>query len=247
MKITILGSGPSRGLPALDKEWGACDPTNPKNRRTRCSLLIQAEKTNVLVDTSPEVRLQLIKAGNPPIDAVLYTHLHYDHCGGAGDLATFHCHDKKLPLYIPEKMIPEYQRRYDYIFSVAATPVSAVPIGKEPFTIKELTIQPILQNHGEDESYGYRIGRFAYTTDVKYFTGKGLALLQGIDTWVIGVVTHHLNNKHINLQEAMRWIERVQPKRVYLTHLGIHFDYDDLCQKLPPYIRPAYDGLTFTV
>lgn len=247
MEITILGSGSSRGIPSLNMGWGVCDYKEPKNFRTRSSLLLKTPQTTILFDTPPEVRMHLLKAGNPIINAVVYTHLHYDHSGGAGDLVAFNCMDGHLPIYLPEKMVKEYQERFDYIFSNKKTKMHLFPITKEPFQINELTIQPILQNHGNDESMGYRIGDFAYTTDVKYFSGRGLALLEDLDTWVIGVVTTDVNDKHITLDEAMSWIEQVKPKRVYLTHLGSRMDYETLCKKLPDFIRPAYDGLKIKV
>lgn len=248
MEITILGSGSSRGVPSLNMGYRWCDPKEPKNFRTRCSLLLKTDKTTILFDTPPEVRMHLLKADNPVINAVVYTHLHYDHSGGAGDLVAFNCENGTLPIYLPEKMLNEYQQHFDFIFRNKQTKLNVVPIGKEPFQINELSFQPILQNHGNDESMGYRIGDFAYTTDVKYFSGRGLALLKNLNTWVIGVVTtHHVNDKHITLDEAMAWIEEVKPRKVYLTHLGSRMDYADLCKKLPKFIRPAYDGLKITV
>lgn len=255
MKIRILGCGPSYGMPSLSRGFGLCDPVNPKNTRTRSSLLLETGKTNILFDSDPEIRLQLLRAGRPNVDAVIYTHAHYDHMGGADDLRAFlNEHHLRLPVYLTDHDEHHFKEQMQYLIkpsenqSDKPTFVLHKINAYEPFTINgDVQIMPILQYHGEDLSMGYRIGDFAYSTDVKRMDPKGFELLKGIKTWVLGVVTTKENNKHIHLEEALRWIDLIKPDQVYLTHMGARMDYETLCNQLPLYIRPAYDGMELEV
>lgn len=249
MKVTILGCGPSYGVPSLERGFGMCDPDNPKNVRTRSAILIETEQTTLLIDSGPEIRLQLIRAGTPKPDAVLYTHNHFDHMSGANDLRTLAVAKGGLNVWLTQKDETAFRESFPYFFQdPSANPfiLGRVTPYRE-FRVNEMKIMPILQYHGETTSVGYRIGNFAYSTDVKYMEEQGFELLKGIDTWVLGVVTRNENHKHIHLQTAFEWIERIKPRRVYLTHLGQRMDYETLCRELPDFIRPAYDGLSFDV
>lgn len=248
MKVRILGCGPSNGVPSLSRGYGLCNPNNPKNNRTRSSILVETDnKKNILIDTAPEVRLQLIKAGNPHIDAVFYTHSHYDHMGGADDLRSLLFDtNTSLPIYLTKEDAEHFKSLLIYLFkSNEQHPIfniNLIDYYKE-FSLEKSHIVPIKQYHGADISVGYRIKDFAYSTDVKSMDEEGFKQLKGIKTWVLGVVTPRENHKHINLDEALKWIEYIQPERVFLTHMGQRMDYDTLCQTLPQNIKPVYDGL----
>ena len=252
MQIKILGCGPSYGVPSLSRGYGDCEPSNPKNFRLRSSLLIREQGTNILIDSGPEVRLQLLSAGNPDLKAVLYTHEHYDHMGGADDLrADISEKTGDLPVYMAKTAVPHFKNMLEYLFQPNAHQKSIFDLHivkpYQKFQIENLEILPIPQKHGESDSMGYRIGDVAYSTDVISMEEKGFEALKGIKVWILGVVTPIKNDKHINLDTALEWIDRIQPERVYLTHMGSRMDYDKLCATLPPHIRPAYDLMEIEV
>ena len=252
MKVTILGCGPSNGVPSLTRGFGECDPENPKNVRTRTAALITTnDGKNILIDTDPEIRMQLLRAGSPKIDAVLYTHSHYDHMGGANDLCSLvDGLNSPLPIYLTKESAAQFEKQLDYIVNTEHNLFDIRIIEPyQPFSVGQTLVMPILQYHGNQISLGYRIGDFAYSTDLKKMDKKGFELLKGIKVWVLGVVSPIKNPKylrlpkHIYLDEALEWIENVQPERVYLTHMGQRMDYDALCERLPEFIRPGYDNL----
>ncbi len=248
MKIRILGCGPSNGLPSLSRGYGLCDPKEPKNNRTRSSALIQTnDHRHILIDTGPEVRLQLIGAGNPKIDAVLYTHHHYDHMGGADDLRSFTAdRQQPLPIYLSAIDKNNFLKSWGYLLNQGQMQLNVIEPFR-PFFIGNTEILPVRQYHGTQISMGFRFQNFAYSTDVKTMDLEGFEALKGIDAWVLGVVSSRANFKHVHLSEALQWIDRVQAKRTWLTHMGQRLDYQTLCQELPAHIRPAYDGLEIEV
>ena len=247
MKVRILGCGPSYGMPSLTRGFGECDPKNPKNIRFRSSLLISDKGTQILIDTPPEIRLQLLNVKNRKLDALFYTHLHYDHTGGADDVNKMVMDQgRHLDVYASQQDLDYFKNHQAYIFKDGYYHLHKIQMFKE-FQVNHLTVLPIKQYHDDLISVGYRIGNFAYSTDLKRMDKKGFDALQGIHTWVLGGWTHKENKKHISFDEAMSWVEKIKPKRVFLTHIGTHMDYDTLCQKLPKYIRPAYDGLVINI
>ncbi len=253
MKIKILGCGPSFGVPSLSRGFGDCDPINPKNRRMRSSILIQDKDTTILVDSGPEIRLQLLDAGRPDLDGVLYTHAHYDHMGGADDLRAMLGENKQtLPVYLAKQDEAHFKELLQYMFRAHTQNMPTFDVRTvkpwEPFQIGKVTVLPILQHHGAGMSMGYRIGDFAYSTDVGELDEAAFQALQGIKVWILGVVTTTTDTqKHLNVERALEWINRVKPERVYFTHMGTKMDYDRLCEYLPLHIRPAYDGLEIEV
>lgn len=252
MKIKILGCGPSFGVPSLNRGFGLCDPMNPKNFRLRSSLLIQENNTNILIDSGPEVRLQLLNAGHPKLDAVLYTHNHYDHMGGADDLrSALGENNERLPVYLSENDVPHFKNILDYMFNSNNQGHNVFDIHTIhpyiPFEINEINILPIPQKHGKGASMGYRIGDIAYSTDVFEMEEAGFQALQGIKVWILGVVTSLPNDKHLNTERALEWIDRVRPEQAYFTHMGTRMDYASLCTYLPHHIRPAYDGMELDI
>lgn len=251
MRVTILGCGGSGGVPMIGHDWGDCDPANPKNRRTRTSILVEEGDTRLLIDTSPDLREQLLRAQVQSLTAVLYTHAHADHVHGIDDLRAINWRMKApLDVYSDAVTIEKITRRFDYIFrplhqnEAAYYKPALVPhVLDGPLTIGPLTINAFEQDHTYMKSLGFRIGAFAYSTDCKQLPEAAFEALQGIDVWVVDCVSYREHPTHSHLQQTLMWIERVKPKKAFLTHMGTRLDYDTLCRELPPHIRPSYDGL----
>jgi len=252
MKITILGCGPSYGVPSLTRGFSESDPKNPKNTRLRSAMLLQDKDVAILFDTGPEIRLELLKAGSPDLTALCYTHSHYDHMAGAEDVrAIMREKDRLLPVYGSHADLDALQNQLAHVFRSSITkPGFCLHEIKpfRPFQIQHIKLTPILQHHGQGTSIGYRIGDVAYCTDVHSITEKGWKLLEGIKVWILGCVSpDSTNDKHINLHEAIQWVHRLKPDMTYLTHMGGRMDYDTLCRNLPKYIRPVYDGMVIQI
>lgn len=251
MKITILGCGPSYGVPSLSRGFAQCDPLTPENRRTRTAAVVEINGYNILIDSGPDIREQLLRSGIRKIDALLYTHAHYDHMGGADDLRVlFQDTGKKLSVYGVKKDLNAFKSLLSYLFEHSDNKnifeLNEIHPG-ESFLVHGIPVMPILQQHGNATSIGYRIQELAYSTDVKSIDETGFSALKGISTWILGVVTKSINNKHINLDEAKAWIDYIRPKQAYLTHMGGKMDYHTLCRELPANIRPCYDGMVIEI
>ena len=256
MHIRILGCGPSFGIPSIRYQFEQCDGSVPENTRLRSSILIQHEKGNLLIDTGPDLRTQIIQAGYPYIDAVLYTHDHYDHMGGATDLnGYFTVTRKTIPVYGSKKDLRILKETFPYMMKERSPEYYLDPHLITPyrqFDINGIPIIPILQRHGMGYSIGYRIGNdFAYSTDVSKISPKGFEILKGIKVWVLGVGTKVPKNNshypHLSLVQAMDWIEKVKPEKAIITHMDGKLDYKQLQSMLPSYVKPAYDGMEFDV
>ena len=250
MKITILGCGPSYGMPSLTRGFGNTDPAEPKNIRTRSAILVEEQGVGILFDTGPEIREQLLKAGSPQIHAICYTHTHYDHMGGAEDLRTVaRERNQILDVYGRQKDILALRRQMPYVFDPKHQTTMKLHYIKpyKPFKINGLTLIPILQHHGPSTSVGFRIGDFAYCTDVKSIDPEGWKILKGIKTWILGCVTTNENPKHIHLSEALKWIRRLHPQQTFLTHMGSKMDYKKLKKELPDSVFPCYDGMHINI
>ncbi len=252
MKITILGCGSSGGLPLIGNEWGTCDPGNPKNRRTRSSVMVEQDDTVLLIDTSPDLREQLLRENVQRLSAVLYTHAHADHCHGVDDLRVMNWRMKSpIDIYGDGLTIEEITNRFAYIFKTRAEgdmyfKPSLVPHSiraGDPLVFGALTVVPFEQNHAYRTTLGFRMGAFAYTTDAKALNEEAFEILRGVDVWVVDCVSRKPHPTHSHLEQTVAWIERVRPKMAYLTHMGQGLDYKTLCDELPENIRPAYDGL----
>jgi phosphoribosyl 1,2-cyclic phosphate phosphodiesterase len=249
MKITVLGCGSSGGVPLIGGVWGACNPQNPRNRRTRVSILVENEETTILVDTSPDVRQQLLACELKKLDAVLFTHAHADHCHGIDELRSINwLTQKPVDIYADEMTMIELSNRFGYIFlgagkgnfykpSVTPHEISGA------FTVGAISVLPFFQNHGTKRSLGFRFGDFSYSTDVHYFDAAAVEALRGTKTWILDCVRPDSHPTHLNLDQALEWIEKIKPERAYLTHLSHHMDYDTLVRRLPAGVLPAHDGL----
>ncbi|HZP18675.1 MAG TPA: MBL fold metallo-hydrolase [Bauldia sp.] len=260
---TILGCGSSPGVPRIGNDWGACDPNEPRNRRLRCSLLVErmddaGAKTVVLIDTSPDMRAQLLAADVKRLDGVLYTHAHADHCHGIDDLRTFWIVTKRR---VDTYADAETQARLDEAFSYCfrTPPGSNYPPILQPHRIEPgvpvtiagpggpLTFMPFRQEHGDIHSLGFRVGGLAYSCDASGIPADTVPHLANLDTWILDALRYQPHPSHLSLKEALAWIARVKPRQAILTHMHIELDYQTLRRELPEGVAPAYDGLRIAV
>ena len=262
LKFTILGCGSSGGVPRPALGWGDCDPSNPKNRRRRTSLLVERRDgsgiTRVLVDTSPDLREQMLDAEADSLDAVLYTHEHADHTHGVDDLRAFYIKQRRpIDVYLDDYTSKSMHARFDYCFR--APPGSEYPpivsehrlTAGEPVTVAgkggPLTALPILQQHGDIASFGFRFGNLAYSCDLSGMPDESAAALTGLDVWIVDALRYRPHPSHFSVDDALQWIGRLKPRRAILTNLHADLDYEELYAKLPPNVEPAFDGMTIAV
>jgi phosphoribosyl 1,2-cyclic phosphate phosphodiesterase len=258
-RFTVLGCGSSPGVPRIGGDWGACDPGNAKNRRRRCSLLAQrisrsGRTTNVLVDTSPDLREQALSVGLAWLDGVLYTHSHADHIHGIDDLRGFvMAMQRRIDLYADMQTRQRLREAFGYCFETP--PGSEYPPIADLHTIEPgvplaiegeggaLTALPVTQLHGRITSLAFRFGRFAYSPDVSGFDAEAERQLAGLDVWIVDALRPRPHPSHLSLSQALDWIERIKPKRAILTHMHVDLDYETLRRELPENVEPAYDGM----
>ncbi|MDX8352427.1 MBL fold metallo-hydrolase [Cognatiyoonia sp. IB215182] len=253
----ILGCGSSGGVPRLGGLWGACDPDNPKNIRRRCSLLITRTsadgETRVLIDTSPDMRSQLLEAGVGTLDAVVYTHSHADHVHGLDDLRMIVFNMRqRLQVWADGDTSNDLLGRFGYAF--------VQPKGSPYPPILELnaidgdiavegaggliTLTPFEVEHGSIEALGFRVGDVAYLPDVSDIPEPAWAQLQNLDCWIVDALRRDPHPTHAHLEQTLEWIAKVQPKQAVLTNMHNDLDYATVAAETPDHIQPAYDGLT---
>ncbi|MGQ3671063.1 MBL fold metallo-hydrolase [Xanthobacter sp. TB0136] len=261
LTITILGCGSSAGVPRVGQGWGECDPNNPRNRRRRCSILVERRgehgTTTVLVDTSPDLREQLLDAHVQHLDAVLFTHAHADHTHGIDDLRPLYLMDgKRIDAYADDETLNALDKRFGYCFQTPAGSSYPPILRAHTFGHGDLiTVEgpggaiqalPFLQHHGDVDSYGFRFGDVAYSSDVNGLPEQSFPLLAGLDVWIIDALRQRPHPSHFCVQDALDHISRLEPRRSILTNLHTDLDYEKLRQELPAHIEPAYDGMQFT-
>ncbi len=257
-RFTILGCGSSGGVPRIGMNWGACDPGNPKNRRRRCSALVERTgpngQTAVLIDTSPDLREQILATRLMALDGVLYTHDHADHTHGIDDLRMVSfAMKKRVDVYFDCVTGKSLRERFAYCFE---TPVGSAyrPIlngheidGVTPVEIRgsggTITAIPVPQIHGDIPSLGYRFANLAYSPDVSAIPAASIPLLEGLDVWVVDALRTTPHESHFSVKQALAWVERLKPKRTILTHMTSELDYETLRRDLPDGVEPAYDGM----
>lgn len=251
LRVTVLGCGGSLGVPMVGGVWGTCDPTNPRNRRRRPSILVESAATRLLVDTAPDLRDQLLDAGVDRLDGVLYTHIHADHVHGIDDLRPLVWRrGTPLPAYADPVTLAELIGRFGYAFANAEIdrglykPIMALSPIDGPVTVGDITAIPFHQDHGPSaHSLGFRFGRFAYSTDAATLDDSAFALLEGVEVWLVDATREEPHPSHAHLARTLDWIDRLRPRQAFLTHMNHTMDYDRLCRLLPDGVRPAHDGL----
>lgn len=254
MQVTVLGCGPSTGVPVIGNKWLHCDPNNPKNARLRPSIFIEVNGYNILVDTSPDMRQQLLSIDCQRIDAVFYTHSHADHTHGINDLRNVNKLMKAaIPIYADQKTMDDLKTCFAYIFQPDSKKAFFKPLLEEnliegDFHFKDIPVTVIQQSHGvAGDTLGFRIGDFAYCTDVVDFPEGEFEKLRGIKTWIVDCFRETPHPTHAHMQKVIDWVEELGVAKTYLTHMCHELDYDKTCRKLPNHIRPSYDGLKIIV
>lgn len=261
---TILGCGSSGGVPRVGGNWGDCDPNNPKNRRRRCSLLLQGyyeengPSTNVLIDTGCDMREQLLEAGISSLDAVFYTHEHADHCHGIDDLRVLALNDRKrVEVYASKSAFARIKSAFGYCFTAPpGSPYPPILNANEFEAGSSVTITgegaPIRlsafdQVHGNIHSLGFRIGKLAYSCDVSDIPKSSYESLADLDCWIVDALRYSTHPSHFNLEEALQWVDHMKPKRAVLTNMHIDLDYQTVRDETPSHIEPAYDGMKIEI
>lgn len=249
MKITILGSGTSTGVPMVGCACRVCSSNDPRDRRTRASLLIRHDNRNILVDTSTDLRRQALAEGIARIDAVLFTHAHADHINGIDDLRGFHfLHREIIPSFASRATLDTLMRGFGYIFheqeGSGYTPLLEAHVVKSPFGLFGLTVVPVPLTHGRTSSLGYRIGGFAYLTDCSAIPESSLPLLAGLELLVMDGLRWTPHPFHFDIEAAIAAARQLNPRRIVLTHLTHEVAYAD-GERLPPGVEFAYDGMEF--
>lgn len=257
MRVRILGCGSSAGTPTVDHGWGRCDPTNPKNRRTRPSILVEDGDTRLLVDTSPDLRQQMLDAGIAKLTAILYTHAHADHLHGIDDLRAVNRAIKApLPVYADQATLDVITQRFEYVvepltgdgthfYKPMLLPERIGPGDRRQ--IGGINVDVFDQDHGFSRTLGFRFGPVAYSTDVTELPDASFAAVEGVRLWIIGTMMARPHPTHCDVDKALRWVERIRPARAILTHLGSDLDYAELSARLPAGVEPAYDGMVVDV
>jgi phosphoribosyl 1,2-cyclic phosphate phosphodiesterase len=264
LDIVILGCGSSGGVPRADGSWGACNPGDRRNWRSRCSLLVRrapvagAEaQTTLVVDAAPEFRLQAAAAGVKRLDGLLLTHEHADQCHGIDDIRVFAVKQRqRIPCWMDEATQGVMMRRFGYVFEGAGlypaiADLRTTPPPGERWQVDgpsgPIPVTTFQQAHGEIMSLGYRFGSIAYSSDVLDLPEASFEALRDLDLWIVDALRYSPHPTHAHVDKALAWIERVKPRRAILTNMHVDLDYAVLAHHLPPGVEPAYDGLSLSV
>lgn len=253
MKVTFLGTGTSQGIPIIGSDHPVCLSDNPKDKRLRVSVLVEWEDLILLIDCGPDFRQQLLRTQCRRIDAVLFTHEHSDHTAGLDDLRPFYFRQGNIPTYAHQRVIDALKIRFGYIFETenkypGVLTLDLHPISNTPFLIQNKTVVPIEVFHHKLPVFGFRVDNFAYITDAKTVSEQEIKKLNGLDVLVVNALRQEPHLSHFNLEEALEFIDRVGPKKAYLTHISHHMGFhDEVQQNLPEHVFLAYDELELII
>lgn len=263
LEVTVLGCGSSGGVPRADGDWGVCDPAEPKNRRTRCALLVRRKgegtgpETTVMVDTSPDFREQAIAAKVQRLDGVLFSHDHADQTHGIDDVRAFFIRQRaRIPAWMDAVTRDSLTEKFGYIFKntggyPAILDARDLPPYGQAFEIEgpsgAIPVNSFDMEHGAIRCVGYRFGGVAYSPDVNGLPEEAYDALADLDVWIVDALRHTPHPTHAHLEQTLAWIERVKPRRAILTNMHIDMDYNALRARLPDNVIPAFDGLTIEV
>lgn len=248
MQAVILGCGTAGGTPRIGNDWGDCDPGEPRNRRRRASILLRDGDTQVLIDTSPDLRQQALDADLDRLNAVLFTHAHADHAHGIDDIRFFALKTRgPVDAWADPETLAQLQERFGYAFEQDSNrfypPILNARQIVGRFQIGDMSVVPFRQKHGPIGTMGFRVGAVAYSTDVQELPEAAFAALAGVDTWIVDCLQRKPHPTHAHLALTLDWIDRVKPRRAVLTHMNTSLDYATLRDELPPGVEPAYDGM----
>lgn len=250
MRVVVLGSGTSNGVPVIGCACAVCTSDDPRDKRTRPSIVVEALGRRVLVDTTPELRLQLLRERIPWIDAIVYTHEHADHIYGLDDVRMFSMRSKRpVPVYGPARTLTALRRAFAYIFADGPMTgggrpqLELIEIGGEPFEPAGIRFEPIEVFHGDTPVNAYRIGAFAYVTDVSRIDPAAMARLRDLDVLILDALRERPHPTHFSVAEAVAVIEELRPGRAYLTHICHDMGQREMEGRLPANVELAWDGL----
>lgn len=270
LRFTILGCGSSPGVPRIHGDWGDCDPNEPKNRRLRCSLLVERVSKNgttrVVVDTSPDFREQMLTAKVPKLDGVLYTHPHADHVHGIDDLRGYALVQReRIKIYADKYTMARLYEGFGYCLKQPEGSMYPPILDAHELTVGEyveikgeggsIYALPILQVHGSINSLGFRFskdknfktGGLCYSSDVSDIPNTSITALENLDCWILDALQYKPHVSHFSVSESLEWVERLKPKHAIFTHMHIPLDYNKLKSELPEAIEPAYDGMILEI
>ena len=254
MKITFLGTGTSQGIPVIGSSHPVCLSKNPKDKRLRVSVMVSWDEYTFVIDCGPDFRQQMLTHEVDRLDGVLFTHEHADHTAGIDDIRPFFFRQGDIPIYAQERVVKELKRRFDYIFAdenrYPGAPAVQVNLVEKntPFTLGNLEVIPIEVFHNRLSVFGYRLGDFAYLTDVKTIANDELLKLKGVKVLTVNALRKEPHHSHFNLDEALKFVEKVGPEQAYFTHISHHMGFhEEVEQELPDGVHLAYDNLIVTI
>jgi phosphoribosyl 1,2-cyclic phosphate phosphodiesterase len=252
LRLTVLGSGTSMGVPTLGCHCAVCESTDPRDKRTRPSVLLAWDGRNVVVDTTPDFRFQAMRAGMDRLDAVIYTHGHADHVMGLDDIRPFNMKQRaEVPIYAAADTLALLRRQFAYIFA-DAQPGSTLPLIElhtidGPFSLFGAQIVPIPAMHGNQPVLGFRVGKMAYLTDFSSVPASSKALLGGLDDFILDALRYVPHPTHSNVEQSLALVKELKPKRAWFTHICHDLGHAEANALLPEHVRLAYDGLQIEV
>ncbi|NJW53309.1 MBL fold metallo-hydrolase [Salinimicrobium oceani] len=253
MKVTFLGTGTSQGIPVIGSNHPVCRSQNPKDKRLRVSALVEVDDLRILIDCGPDFRQQMLTNKVERIDAILYTHEHSDHTAGLDDIRPYFFRQGDIPIYAHARVMASLQKRFDYIFASenkypGAPSVQENLIENTSFTVKGIPVIPVEVMHNRVQVFGFRIRDFAYLTDAKTIAQAEAEKLKGVDVLVVNALRTEPHHSHFNLDEALEFIAKINPRRAYLTHISHNMGFHDEVQaNLPENVFLAYDNLQIEI